>query len=599
MANGGRELAEITIPASNNIQTTLLEQRIEETKWLLHPSAGKSSCCIFRVPQCLVEINKNTYRPHIVSIGPYHHGEEHLEMMKQHKWRFLRDLLARTSPTGSRLDDYLQVVASMEEDIRGCYSETINSCSLELVEMMVLDGLFIIEFFCKVGRLSPSDPDDPIFNLAWIFPNLIQDLFRLERTKFLYWFFKHCRLIQSAKKPLSRITSSAGKAVKKFLAGIKSKTRRGSTSSVQFIQSAKKLHLAGIKFKTGEAVSFLDIRFSNEVLEIPHITLDDLRTDLFLNFVAFEQCYSHSSKHITTYAAFMSCLIHTPMDATFLCDNSIIENYLATDKEVAHFFRNMGKDVPFDIEECYLWKLFKDVNEYHRNIWHVRWAVLKKFKHERQFGEIISSFKQLDASDQQKVIESIIHITPEKNLQIHGEADEDFRLRKFTQLSRDIRTMSINALLTGNILFPGQSTDVQRKLIKQLDGDAVVRKRDRDESEEDFNLRSFTQLFCKKAVDFRHQVYFLDAAEERLLRQEKDLPHGRLLPPQDFETAAELLSSLSTFGFGLLLEKEQLDEIEEMSKEVGFGRVNNQRQPATETSEEDFIMSRFKGIRLL
>ncbi|KAL6222450.1 hypothetical protein ACLB2K_005842 [Fragaria x ananassa] len=62
------------------------------------------------------------------------------------------------------------------------------------------------------------------------------------------------------------------------------------------------------------------------------------------------------------------------MDATFLCDNSIIENYLATDKEVAHFFRNVGKYVPFDIEECYLWKLFKDVNEYHRNIWHVRWA---------------------------------------------------------------------------------------------------------------------------------------------------------------------------------------------------------------------------------
>ncbi|XP_004300610.1 PREDICTED: UPF0481 protein At3g47200-like [Fragaria vesca subsp. vesca] len=180
MANGGRVLDEITSPARNNIQTTLLEQRIEETKWLLHPSAGKSSCCIFRVPPCLVEINKNTYRPRIVSLGPYHHGEKHLEMMQQHKWRFLHDLLARTPLTGPRLDDYLQVVSSMEEDIRGCYSETINFCSLDLVEMMVLDGLFVIELFCKVGRLSPSDPDDPIFNLAWIFPNLIQDLFRLE-----------------------------------------------------------------------------------------------------------------------------------------------------------------------------------------------------------------------------------------------------------------------------------------------------------------------------------------------------------------------------------------------------------------------------------
>ncbi|KAK9948665.1 hypothetical protein M0R45_004230 [Rubus argutus] len=150
--------------------------------------------------------------------------------------------------------------------------------------------------------------------------------------------------------------------------------KQDTSLPVRFIQSAKKLHLAGIKFKKRDAMSFLDIRFCNGVLEIPHISLDDLHTDIFLNFVAFEQSYSHCSKHITTYAAFMNCLIRTPADATFLCDRNIIENYLGTDEEVADFFRNLGKDVPFDIDESYLLKLFNDVNEYHRNIWHVRWA---------------------------------------------------------------------------------------------------------------------------------------------------------------------------------------------------------------------------------
>nr|XP_028953932.1 UPF0481 protein At3g47200-like [Malus domestica] len=311
------------------------------------------------MPQHLLEINEKAYQPHIVSIGPYHYGDTRVEMMQQHKRRFLRDLLARTPSNGRRLDHYRQVVASMEESIRGCYSETIDLSSHDLVEIMVLDGLFTVELFCKVGRkspsdpddlasLSPSDPDDPIFNLAWVFPNLIRDLLRLENqipffvlqklfdeskasredsesslAKLALEFFNHAvertdistteekhlldllrlsfipkpydqspqgparnirplvQLIRSAKKPLQ----GTRKAVKKFVAGIKSKTRKGNTSaSIEFIQSAEKLHLAGIKFKTRDAMSILDIRFCKGVLEIPHIVLDDLRTLLLCSY---------------------------------------------------------------------------------------------------------------------------------------------------------------------------------------------------------------------------------------------------------------------------------------------------------------------------
>ncbi|PQM35144.1 UPF0481 protein [Prunus yedoensis var. nudiflora] len=410
IANGGRDHAVITIVATDNIQTTPfgMDQRIQETRWLLHPSAGNKSCCIFKVRQCLVEVNNKTYQPHIVSSGPYHYEDQRLEMMQQHKWRFLHDLLARTPSNGPTLDHYRQVVAAMEEDIRGCYSETISLCSHDLIEMMVLDGLFTIELFCKVGRLSPSDPDDPIFNLACVFANILEDLFRLENqipffllqklfdeskpsredsdsslAKLALDFFtyavetpeqvlnqdfttverKHLldllrwsfipkpydhspqeeprnvgplvQLIKYAKKPLE----GTRKAMQKFVAG-----RKGNTSpSIEFIQSAKKLRQAGIKFKTREAVSFLDIRFCNGVLKIPHIVIDNLRTDLLMNFVAFEQCYSHCSKHVTSYAAFMSCLIRTPEDVSFLCDKKIIENYLGTDEEVVHFLAKVWR----------------------------------------------------------------------------------------------------------------------------------------------------------------------------------------------------------------------------------------------------------------
>ncbi|CAB4286770.1 unnamed protein product [Prunus armeniaca] len=69
----------------------------------------------------------------------------------------------------------------------------------------------------------------------------------------------------------------------------------------------------------------------------------------------------------------MSCLIRTPEDVSFLCDKKIVENYLGTDEEVVHFFKNLGKGVVFDINKSYLRNSFKEVNEYHRNTWHVRW----------------------------------------------------------------------------------------------------------------------------------------------------------------------------------------------------------------------------------
>ncbi|CAB4317987.1 unnamed protein product [Prunus armeniaca] len=268
IANGGRDHAVITIVATDSIQTTPmdLDQRIQETRWLLHPSAGNESCCIFKVRQCLVEINKKAYQPHIVSSGPYHYGDQLLEMMQQHKWRFLHDLLARTPSNGPTLDHRLQVVAAMEEDIRGCYSETISLCSHDLIEMMVLDGLLTIELFCKVGRLSPSDPDDPIFNLAC--DHSPQEEPRNVRPL--------VQLIKYAKKPLE----GTRKAMQKFVAG-----RKGNTSpSIEFIQSAKKLRQAGIKFKTREA--------------------------------------------------------------------KIVKNYLGTDEEVVHFFKNLGKDVSLNIGEA-------------------------------------------------------------------------------------------------------------------------------------------------------------------------------------------------------------------------------------------------------
>ncbi|KAK4854963.1 hypothetical protein QYF36_002798 [Acer negundo] len=384
----------------------LVEGKIDRSPKMLNRSAGKESCCIFRVPQSLVEINEKAYQPHIVSMGPYHHGKQHLEMIQEHKWRYLSSFLARTRSHGVGFKDLFEAIEPLEQRIRECYSEIIEFDSRQLIEMMVLDGCFVIELFCMVANLVPSDDDDPIFSMAWIFPFLTRDLLRLENqipyfvlatlfeltilysrranpptlAKLALHFFNY--MVERDVTTLQQYYSLPGKHLlglfsESFIPSSQETTRE-SSPFLQLIPSAKKLHLAGIEFKPRKTNSFLDIKFSNGVLEIPPLTIDDFTSSVFLNIVAFEQCYRHCTKHITTYATLMGCLINTPGDAGFLSDQKIIENYFGTDEEVTRFFNNVGKDVAFDINRNYLTELFQGVNEHYRNNWHVRWA---SFKH--------------------------------------------------------------------------------------------------------------------------------------------------------------------------------------------------------------------------
>ncbi|XP_010242643.1 PREDICTED: UPF0481 protein At3g47200-like [Nelumbo nucifera] len=393
---------------------TSMQQKLSQPPRLLKSSAGSRSCCIFRVPQSLIDINGKAYQPLIVSIGPYHHGKSHLRMIEEHKWRYLGSLLSRTNSKGLGLENYLRAVKPLEQRARECYSETVSLDRDEFVEMMVLDGVFIIELFRIVGKSVQPSPNDPLFAMSWVFPFLLRDLLRLENQ---LPFFVLQTLFDLSKMPepeepadSSLVTlallffdnafeflDSAGpgrdEVIKKFNqiqgkhlldlfrssfipATTQEKPRRGP-SKTQVIQCVTRLRRAGIRFKSSEADSFLDLKFTNGVLTMPKITVDDFMSSFIVNCIAYEQCCKHCSKHITTYATLMDCLINTTKDVGYLCDYNVIENYFGTDAELACFFNDLGKDVSFDIQNCYLTQLFDDVNSYYYNNWHVRWASFK------------------------------------------------------------------------------------------------------------------------------------------------------------------------------------------------------------------------------
>ncbi|XP_028789988.1 UPF0481 protein At3g47200-like [Neltuma alba] len=382
---------------------SMLENISQDPK-LLSKAAGKKSCCIFRVPTSLADVNGKAYQPRIVSIGPYHRAQPRFNMIQEHKWRYLGSLLSRTQAKGLGLEDCLKAVALLESRARECYSETIPLNSHEFIEMMVLDGCFILELFRKVGRLVPFEPDDPLVTMSWILPFLYRDFLKLENqipyfilerlyelsnlpqeestptlSSLALEFFNHSTLRPD--EVIARFPHLKGKHLldlvrSSFVPNLNREQKRVPTPT-HVIHCVSKLRSAGIKITPTERDSFLDVTFRSGVIEMPTITIDDFMSSFLLNCEAFEQCYNGCSMDITTYVTLMDCLINTHRDVEYLCDRNIIENHFGTDGEVAHFFNSAGKEVAFDIDTCYLSQLFNDVHQYYRSGLHVQWASFK------------------------------------------------------------------------------------------------------------------------------------------------------------------------------------------------------------------------------
>lgn len=390
----------------NKDRLNLMHQKISDPPKLLTKAAAKTSCCIVRVPQRFIDINGKSYQPHIVSIGPYHRGEAHLRMIEEHKWRYLGYMLCRTQNKGLHLEDLLKAIQPLEMTARESYSESIRLDTDDFVEMMVLDGCFIIELFRKVGNVVEFETNDPIVTMAWIIPFFYRDLLRLENQ--IPFFILEC-LFDLSRMPGEESGPSLSKLALDFFNnailrpdGIIARhnnlkgrhlldlvrstyvdfekgqsTNVDTSSSTPIIHSVSKLRRAGIKLKQTKADSFLEVKFRHGVIEMPTITIDDTMSSFLLNCVAYEQCHSGCSINFTTYATLLDCLVNTYKDVEYLTDNNIIENYFGTDAEVARFTNDLGKEVAFDIERCYLSKFFKDVDSYYKNSWHAQWASFK------------------------------------------------------------------------------------------------------------------------------------------------------------------------------------------------------------------------------
>lgn len=72
----------------------------------------------------------------------------------------------------------------IEARTRRCYSANVLMSNEDFAEMMLLDGCFLTEILCHLGRDESDadlDLDGPIFTRPWLIPMLVRDIVQLER----------------------------------------------------------------------------------------------------------------------------------------------------------------------------------------------------------------------------------------------------------------------------------------------------------------------------------------------------------------------------------------------------------------------------------
>ncbi|XP_030939994.1 UPF0481 protein At3g47200-like [Quercus lobata] len=352
---------EADIPGGNEKKND--ELIIEIRKMVERPEIEPSKQCrIYKVPNPLRKGNEEAYTPQVVSIGPFHHKNERLKAMEEHKERYFRSFLQRSK---KKLEDLVGVIRDMEESIRGCYEETIDLNSDRFVKMILLDAIFIIELFIRkilISQIS-DDPNvvDPRSTFLKVDLLLLENqlpFFVIEKLYDLaipspsdygfrelsidYFTYLNLQFIQTT--PNVEIEHFTG-LIRTLLLPPLEKLPKRDSELLTHLYSATKLHAAGVKFEAVTSTWYFDIKFEKGVLKFPKFEIEDKTEVISRNIMALEQTRYIENAYYTDYFMLLDFLINTTEDVNLLCDEKILDNILGDNDGVKSMINNLNKGV--------------------------------------------------------------------------------------------------------------------------------------------------------------------------------------------------------------------------------------------------------------
>ncbi|KAM4081783.1 hypothetical protein ACJW30_11G118400 [Castanea mollissima] len=394
----------------------------------------RPECCIYKVPQKLRKVKEEAYTPKLISIGPYHYGQENLKKMEDLKVSYFIEAVNRTK---KNLDDFTTCIRKIKyKNILYCYAEVNDMNENDFMQMILLDSIFIIEQLWRTKENQPLSPRTrptisrnynimqdlilvenqvPFFVLEELYNFAYSDLFMSQQNEdnsflklvrdYFFHFWKSSDLVHDS--DYERIFSVQKKNAKHFTDFIRyfllpQNLTCGST--FERVPCATKLSEAGVEFKGYRAgkiknESLLDIHFRKSallkicpflnmswlfscfpcfkcleimqpVLELKSFIIRDSTECVVRNLMALEQCHYPWEAYVCNYIVLLDHLINTAADVDLLVEKNVIVNWLGSNKAVAILINALCQQI-VEGNSCYF-----ELNEKIKHHYSSRWSKL-------------------------------------------------------------------------------------------------------------------------------------------------------------------------------------------------------------------------------
>nr|GLL27245.1 uncharacterized protein LOC109160078 [Ipomoea trifida] len=367
---------------------------------------------------------RNFYKPSLVSIGPKYSKEVDEAKDKEYKNMYMKSFLERA--VGHSVEEYREYLEmELIDKVRNYYKEigiTYPHNDEELVEMLVLDGCFVVEFVLKCKEGGNGDPRNsvegkkaredmllfenqlPFDVVSAIYKKMIGDTEEeipsfIRLVKFVFAslapkfninnFYDdnkpqqpmdllhvvYCLCLPGNAQTLPQSNEAQGNANRWLRLNHMNSATELKHVGISFdkigkvINMPKKYGNIPSPNNNSTAISLFDITFHNGVImTIPCFKVDNYTELFFRNMIALEQRCSDTlnPKYFTDYARLMDHLVDTNRDVSLLRKKGIIQNLLGEDRKVASIFNNLSVEVDTSTN-FYFASLYKHVDEHYRN----------------------------------------------------------------------------------------------------------------------------------------------------------------------------------------------------------------------------------------
>nr|GME00883.1 UPF0481 protein At3g47200-like [Ipomoea batatas]GME02436.1 UPF0481 protein At3g47200-like [Ipomoea batatas] len=344
---------------------------------------------------------------------------------------YMKSFLERATEQPEEEEEYRKYLRNSEMKLmdiaRSYYKEIGITCphnDEELVEMLVLDGCFVVEFIIKCKEGGNGDPRNsvegkkaredmlmfenqlPFDVFSAIYKKMIGDTEEvpsfIRLVKFAFASLAPKFTINNfyddnkPQQPMDLLHVVYSLCLPRNAQALISQVAEGNEENMwlklNHMNSATELKEVGVRFnKIGQVFnmpkkyekipalkyrggsSLFDITFYNGVMTIPFFKVDNFTELFFRNMIAMEQRRDTlNPKYFTDYARLMDHhLLDTNRDVSLLRKNGIIQNLLGEDRKVTYIFNNLSVEIDTSNNFYFAW-VYKDVDEHSRN--NVNWS---------------------------------------------------------------------------------------------------------------------------------------------------------------------------------------------------------------------------------